>query len=76
MLERALHIDETAYGKEHPAIAADLQALALVLRDLGQQDLARAMFGRALALVEGVLGPNHPHTAEIRLNLSQLDTAS
>ena len=36
MLERALAIDEAAYGPGHSAVAHDLNNLAAILRDLGQ----------------------------------------
>jgi tetratricopeptide repeat protein len=36
--ERALLLDEAIYGPDHPAVAMRLDALAQVLRDLGQLD--------------------------------------
>ena len=36
LLERALAIDEAAYGPDHPTVAARLNNLATILRDLGR----------------------------------------
>src|SRR5690349_16770970 len=36
LIERALSIDETVHGPDHPDVATDLSNLATVLRDLGQ----------------------------------------
>ena len=36
LAERALAIDEAAYGPDHPDVAIRLNNLALILRDLGQ----------------------------------------
>jgi hypothetical protein len=39
-LERALHIDEAAYGPDHPEVAADNSNLGLVLQERGYLDAA------------------------------------
>ena len=51
--ERALAITETAYGPDHPAVATALNNLALILRELGQPDVARPLLERALAIDQG-----------------------
>jgi tetratricopeptide (TPR) repeat protein len=65
--ERALAIDERAYGPEHPEVATDVNNLGSVLRALGDLAGARAAFERALAIDERVHGPEHPNVA-IRVN--------
>jgi hypothetical protein len=45
--ERALAIDEAAYGPDHPAVATDLNNLAQILQDLGQPGAARDVDQRA-----------------------------
>jgi len=67
LFERALAIDETAYGPDHPQVAIRLSTLALTLRDLGEPGNARPLFERALAIDETAYGPDHPKVA-IRLN--------
>jgi tetratricopeptide (TPR) repeat protein len=67
LAERALAIDEAAYGPDHPAVAIDLNNLATILRALGLLAEARPLAERALAIDEAAYGPDHP-TVAIRLN--------
>ncbi|NLF12379.1 MAG: tetratricopeptide repeat protein, partial [Anaerolineaceae bacterium] len=62
-LERALAIDEQAYGPEHPEVAIRVNNLGSVLRALGDLAGARAAFERALAIDEEAYGPDHPNVA-------------
>jgi tetratricopeptide (TPR) repeat protein len=66
LAERALAIDEAALGPDHPAVATDLNNLALIVQDLGLAGEARRLAERALAITEAALGPDHPAVA-IRL---------
>jgi tetratricopeptide (TPR) repeat protein len=50
--ERALAIDEAAYGPDHPTVARDLNNLAQILQDLGLLGEARPLQERALAIDE------------------------
>ncbi len=50
LLERALAMDEAAYGSAHPAVAAALNNLATILWDLGQPDDARPLADRAQSI--------------------------
>ena len=68
--ERALAIDEAAYGPDHPDVAPDLNNLALILRDLGQPEQARPLQERALAIDEAAYGPDHPNVATDLSNLA------
>jgi tetratricopeptide (TPR) repeat protein len=67
LLERALAIDEAAYGPGHPTVATRLNNLALILQALGQPETARPLQERALAIDEAAYGPGHPDVAT-RLN--------
>lgn len=66
MFERALAINEAAYGPQHPTVAGSLGNLALVLRDLGERAAARPLLERALAINEAAHGPQHPMTIHLR----------
>jgi tetratricopeptide (TPR) repeat protein len=63
LLRRALAIDETNHGPNHPAIGPGLNSLATVLRDLGRPDEALPLAERALTIDETAFGPNHPDVA-------------
>jgi hypothetical protein len=47
--ERALAIDETTYGPDHPNLIIRLNTLALILEDLGEPQEARTVQERAKA---------------------------
>ena len=72
MLERALAIDEAAFGPHHPEVATDVNNLGSVLRALGDLDGARAHFQRALQIRRDFLGEGHPLTVQVRNNLDAL----
>jgi tetratricopeptide (TPR) repeat protein len=72
LLERALAIDEAAYGPDHPAVAAALNNLALILQALGDLAGARPLQERALAIDEAAYGPDHPAVATALNNLAQI----
>jgi len=54
LLERALAIEEAAYGPDHPDVGIRLNNLAQVLQDLGDPAGARPLQERALAITEAV----------------------
>jgi tetratricopeptide (TPR) repeat protein len=70
LLERALAIDEAAYGPDHPHVATRLNNLATILRGLGQAEAARPLQDRALAIDEAAYGPDHPEVATALNNLA------
>lgn len=72
ILERALRIDEAAFGSDHPSVARDVNNLASVLKDLGDLAQARALFERALAIIRKFLGDDHPNTKTVLRNLESL----
>ena len=63
LYRRALAIQETALGAEHPAIAATLNNLGALLDQGGRHSEAEPLQRRALAVLEKGLGPLHPDTA-------------
>ena len=67
--ERALAIDEVAFGPHHPSVARDVNNLGGVLKDLGDLAGARAAFERVLAISEAAFGPTHPKVATAVNNL-------
>ncbi len=70
--ERALRIDEAAFGPEHPNVARDVNNLGLVLKDLGDLQGAKAAYERALKIFEHHLGENHPNVATLVNNLGSV----
>lgn len=71
-MERALKIDEAAYGAEHPDVAVDVSNLGGVLKDLGDFAGARACYERALKINEVADGPDHPSVAGAVNNLGSV----
>ena len=67
VLERALAIDEKAFGPEHTSVATIANNLGLVLKDQGDLVGAKSCFERALAIDEKAFGPEHTSVA-IRVN--------
>lgn len=72
LYERALAIDEAAFGPDHSNVARDLNNLGLLLQDLGDLTATRVYLERALAIFERVYGPDHPSTRKVRANLTGL----
>jgi tetratricopeptide (TPR) repeat protein len=64
---RALAIDETSSGPDHPNVAIRLNNLAELLRVTNRLAEAEPLYRRALAIGEASSGPEHPKVA-IRLN--------
>jgi tetratricopeptide (TPR) repeat protein len=73
--ERALRIDEAAYGPDHPNVARDVNNLGEVLRQQGDLEGARASLERALRIFEQLLGPEHPNVATLVNNLGLVQKA-
>ena len=75
LLRRALAIDETSYGPDHPDVAIDLNNLAGLLWTTNRLGEAEPVMRRALAIFETSLGPEHPSTVTVRNNLVVLEAA-
>jgi tetratricopeptide (TPR) repeat protein len=73
--ERALRIDEAAYGPDHPEVATDVNNLGEVLRQQGDLEGARASYERALRIDEAAYGPDHPNVARDVNNLGGVQQA-
>ncbi len=71
-LERALSINEAAYGPNHPKVAIRLNNLGLLLKHLGDLEGARAHYERALAICLRFFGEDHPNTQIVKRNLASL----
>ncbi len=61
--ERALNIDEKAFGLDHPNVATMANNLGLVLRDMCEMEKAKNCLNRALKIDEKVFGHDHPSVA-------------
>ncbi|HEX3527640.1 MAG TPA: tetratricopeptide repeat-containing protein [Thermoanaerobaculia bacterium] len=70
--ERALAIQESVLGGEHPDTSRSLNNLGFLLWSQGDFAGARSYYERALAIREKVLGAEHPDTALSLNNLGAL----
>jgi tetratricopeptide (TPR) repeat protein len=70
--ERALAIDEAAFGPDHPKVATNVNNLGVVLQALGDYAGAKAAYERALAIDEAAFGPDHPEVATDVNNLGDV----
>jgi hypothetical protein len=69
---RALELQQTLLGPEHPEIAHTLNNLALYYKALGRLAEARPLYERALAMFRKTRGASHADTAATMHNLAQL----
>ncbi|MCX6673443.1 MAG: FxSxx-COOH system tetratricopeptide repeat protein [Methanothrix sp.] len=72
--ERALAIDEKAFGQEHPSVARDVNNLGAVLQDLGDLAGAKRCYERSIRILQKFLGDDHPLTKKAKANLDALDS--
>ena len=72
LMRRALVIDETSFGKDHPAVATRLNNLAQLLNDTNRLTEAEPLMRRALAIDEAGFGSDHPAVALDLNNLAAL----
>ena len=70
LMRRALAIDETSFGAEHPNVAADLSNLAQLLQATNRLAEAEPLMRRALAIDETSFGAEHPNVAVDLNNLA------
>jgi hypothetical protein len=70
--ERALSIDEAAFGPNHPNVAIRVNNLGSVLKVLGDLKGAKKCCERALKIFREFLGDDHPNTVMVRENLESL----
>ena len=67
LMRRALEIDETTFGEQHPTVATRLNNLAYLLHHTNRIEEAEPLLRRALAIDVAAFGERHPHVA-VRLN--------
>ena len=67
---RSVECRERALGPDHPAVAADLAALAALIDGQERHTEAGEMYERALAIFERVYGPDHYEMAVTLNNLA------
>lgn len=72
LYQRALAINEKAYGPNHPLVAFALNTLAGLYYDTGDYPRAAPLLQRALAVREKTLGPEHPDVGQSLNNLALL----
>jgi hypothetical protein len=64
MFRRALAMDESSYGPEHPEVARDLNNLAGLLQDTNRLDEAEPLYRRSVSILLAFTrrtGREHPH---------------
>ena len=71
-LRRALEIEESSFGHDHPKVAIALNNLAQLLQDTNRLDKAEPLMRRSLKIFEDSLGRDHPNTQTVRNNLKYL----
>ncbi|MCP4545492.1 MAG: tetratricopeptide repeat protein, partial [bacterium] len=76
LYRRALLIDESFFGAEHPNVARDLNNLAQLLQATNRLEEAEPLMRRALLIDESSFGAEHPNVARDLNNLAQLLQAS
>lgn len=72
LLRRALAMDETSFGHDHPNVAVPLNNLAVVLMSMNRTAEAEPLYRRALRIAEDRLGAEHPEVATRLNNLAEL----
>jgi len=65
LYRRAIAIDESVYGREHPEVAGDLVNLGLVLKESGELRTAEPLLRRALEIYEKAFGKNSSQAAQV-----------
>jgi tetratricopeptide (TPR) repeat protein len=68
---RALAIQETIYGPDHPTVARTLHDLATVEYTLDDPAAGRAHYARALDILTRTYGPDHPLLARLHLSAGE-----
>ena len=69
---RALRIRETAFGQNHPMVAASLTSIGVLRRKQGRYKEAEHLCQRALGILDATCGHRHPDTAAVLNNLGEI----
>jgi tetratricopeptide (TPR) repeat protein len=75
LFRRAVAIDETTSGRDHPEVADDLINWASLLEVKGDYFGAESLYWRALSIIEKTFGPDDPNVAPFLHNLASLLSA-
>lgn len=67
--EDLIDVSRAEFGANHNKTAVALSVLAVNLRYAGLYDAAEPLLREALEIFEAALGPDHPHTKQVRGNL-------
>lgn len=70
--ERALAIDRSVLGDDHPRVASHLHNLAIVAQNTGDLERAESLYRDAIIRQERAYGSQHPQTAMARGNYGLL----
>ena len=70
LIRRALYIDQSVLGFDHPDIATDLCRLAWLLMDMRRRNEAEPLFQKSLEIVQKRFGPNYPFVVRELRNLA------
>ena len=72
LMRRALEINESAFGNQHPTVAICLNNLATLLQATSRREEAEPLMWRALEINEVAFGEQHPAVANRLDNLAQM----
>jgi tetratricopeptide (TPR) repeat protein len=72
LYQRALAVEETAFGQNHPEVATTLLNLAALERARASDAEARRAYERAIAILDRTVGAQDPLAAEAREQLRKL----
>ena len=72
LMRETLEVTESAFGKNHPTMAACLNNLALLLQETNRNEDAEPMLREALKITEAAYGKHHPTVALCLNNLAVL----
>lgn len=72
--QRALDLAKQSYEPGHPSIARRQSNLAMVLKDLGDLEGAKALLIKSYKIFVNALGENHYNTLKIKGNLDAVET--
>jgi tetratricopeptide (TPR) repeat protein len=74
--QHALALAEQSFEPGHPSIATSQSNLALVLKDLGDLEGAKALLIQSYEALKNLLGENHPNTLTVKGNLESVESES
>ncbi|MEG4114145.1 MULTISPECIES: CHAT domain-containing tetratricopeptide repeat protein, partial [unclassified Microcoleus] len=72
LYQRSLTIREKLFGSEHPDVAASLNNLAEMYRQMGNYAQAEPLYQRSLTIREKLFGSEHPDVAGSLNNLAEM----